>query len=255
MNNNCGIYMIKNLVNNKVYIGQSINIKKRFREHKYNLKNNIHANHHLQNAWNKYGGENFEFIVLEYCTENLINNKEEYYISVYKTIDSKYGYNKKEGGKNGRLSEETKNKMSISQMGKKHSEETKLIIKEKNLGKKYSEETKNKMSESKIGKHYHTEESKKSISEKNKNNNYNLGKKRDKTFSDKMRILNTGKKYSEETRRNLSLSHMKFDIETVHLIRKEINNGASIKDLVLKYHVCDETLRKIKKYIKPYNFN
>lgn len=63
---NCGIYVIKNNVNNKMYIGSSTNIKQRFTCHKSALRNNNHRNKHLQNAWNKYGEDNFEFIIIEY---------------------------------------------------------------------------------------------------------------------------------------------------------------------------------------------
>ena len=53
-----GIYCIRNKINNKYYIGQSIDIKNRWKEHKYNLRHNKHVNNKLQNAWNKYGEKN-----------------------------------------------------------------------------------------------------------------------------------------------------------------------------------------------------
>ena len=49
-----GIYKIENKVNGKVYIGQSVNIKKRWKQHKYELNSNNHVNKHLQASWNKY---------------------------------------------------------------------------------------------------------------------------------------------------------------------------------------------------------
>jgi group I intron endonuclease len=60
-----GIYGIKNIVNNKIYVGSALNIKKRWYEHKYKLKYNKHANKHLNDACNKYGINNFEFIIIE----------------------------------------------------------------------------------------------------------------------------------------------------------------------------------------------
>ncbi len=59
-----GIYLIKCKPNDKNYIGQSLNIKHRINEHKSNLRKNRHSNCHLQNAFNKYGEEQFEFKVL-----------------------------------------------------------------------------------------------------------------------------------------------------------------------------------------------
>ena len=60
-----GIYSIKNVKNNKVYIGSSNNIEKRIKDHFRNLKNNRHSNQYLQNAYNKYGNESFIFEILE----------------------------------------------------------------------------------------------------------------------------------------------------------------------------------------------
>lgn len=60
-----GIYKIKNLKNNKIYIGSSNNIEKRINEHFRNLKNNKHPNKHLQLSYNKYGKENFTYEILE----------------------------------------------------------------------------------------------------------------------------------------------------------------------------------------------
>ena len=62
-----GIYKIENLINHKVYIGQSIDIAGRWLEHQIDLKGNRHRSRHLQFAWNKYGPENFSFEVLEEC--------------------------------------------------------------------------------------------------------------------------------------------------------------------------------------------
>ena len=63
----CGIYIIKNMVNNKVYIGQSVNIDKRWYDHINALDNHSHYNYHLQAAWDKYGKDAFVFDVVELC--------------------------------------------------------------------------------------------------------------------------------------------------------------------------------------------
>jgi len=65
----CGVYMIKNLINDKIYIGSTcINFYSRIYNHILNLNKNIHGNIHLQRAWNKYGNNNFIFEILENCT-------------------------------------------------------------------------------------------------------------------------------------------------------------------------------------------
>lgn len=72
-----GIYYIKNNINNKCYIGSSVNIIKRLSHHKNRLNNNLHCNPHLQKSWNKYGKENFSFGIIEE-TNNLFELEEKY---------------------------------------------------------------------------------------------------------------------------------------------------------------------------------
>ena len=70
-----GVYKITNLVNGKVYIGSSVNIKSRKWKHFYSLSHNKHQNQHLQRAYNKYGKENFSFEILKHIDfiENYVN--------------------------------------------------------------------------------------------------------------------------------------------------------------------------------------
>jgi len=64
-----GIYQIKNLINNNFYVGSSCHIKRRWWTHVNKLNNNVHHCQHLQNAWNKYGKENFVFEILDEIDE------------------------------------------------------------------------------------------------------------------------------------------------------------------------------------------
>ena len=91
-----------------MYIGQSINIEKRWRGHKCELNHNRHRNGHLQNAWNKYGEENFMFSVLEECQRNELDEKEIYWIDRRKTTTDDCGYNMQYGGSSGLHTEEYK---------------------------------------------------------------------------------------------------------------------------------------------------
>lgn len=108
----CGIYCIKNKITNKVYIGQSKNIKSRWRKHKSELKNGTHDNDYLQMAWDKYGENNFIFRVLELCDENDLDEKECYYIKYYDATNKDYGYNLKDGGQHGKMTEYSRKKLS-----------------------------------------------------------------------------------------------------------------------------------------------
>ncbi|HEX5125660.1 MAG TPA: GIY-YIG nuclease family protein [Rhodocyclaceae bacterium] len=66
----CGIYAIRRIGTNDCSIGYSGNIPRRWGEHRRKLRRNKHSNPYLQNAWNKYGEDAFEFIVLEECSHN-----------------------------------------------------------------------------------------------------------------------------------------------------------------------------------------
>lgn len=89
------IYKITNLINNKVYIGQTIHsFIKRYTKHF-----NIH-NEHMIYSMIKYGKENFVVEILEKNkSEKELNELEVYYINKYQSNNPKYGYNKTSGGK------------------------------------------------------------------------------------------------------------------------------------------------------------
>ena len=113
------IYGIKNLVNNKIYIGKSTNIKIRNKAHETSFIRGQAVNIHLQRAINKYGIENFEFVILEeVCLEN-IDDKEKYWINCFKSYDEKFGYNKTMGGDGGKLTLEIKLKISKTSPNRK----------------------------------------------------------------------------------------------------------------------------------------
>lgn len=64
-----GVYLIRNTKNDHHYIGSTKNVQARLNTHKSNLRNNKHSNSYLQNAWNKYKEESFEFVIL-YLTDS-----------------------------------------------------------------------------------------------------------------------------------------------------------------------------------------
>lgn len=101
-----GVYIIKNTHNGKCYIGSSVNIKKRWSEHKWLLNKNSHHSPHLQNAWNFYGGESFIIEVLEECPVYDLLKREQHYID---SILPEYNVSKTAGNR----------------LGCKHSDETK----------------------------------------------------------------------------------------------------------------------------------
>lgn len=96
-----GIYRITNKANGKHYIGQSNNILRRFREHKTRalyLENNEY-NSSIHRAIRKYGKENFEYKIIEECSQSKLEDREVYWISYYNSYHE--GYNETKGGGSG----------------------------------------------------------------------------------------------------------------------------------------------------------
>lgn len=97
------IYSIKNLINNKIYIGMSVNVEERWSRHKTLFKKGggLEANKPLYLAFQKYGIENFAFDIIEKCSPEELSEKEKYYIKKYDCcILDGYdkGYNLTRGG-------------------------------------------------------------------------------------------------------------------------------------------------------------
>ena len=158
--NNYTIYMHKNKINGKIYIGQtSQEPKKRWD----NGRGYIDCSR-FYNAILKYGWNNFEHIILyQNLSQKQANILEEQLIKQYNTQNDKYGYNIKAGGNNKHHTEETKRKIgkanSKALKGNKWSQHqheimSKMFMGKGNpfYGKHHTEETKRKISESRKGK-------------------------------------------------------------------------------------------------------
>ena len=120
----CGIYCIRNTINQKVYIGKSVNIRQRIYNHigSLNSKNVKRENQHFINAWWKYGSDNFEYFILETLNknqeniENIIKIKELFWMDYYESFNRKKGYNlRRDSSTKMIVHDETKIKNSISQ--------------------------------------------------------------------------------------------------------------------------------------------
>lgn len=145
----CGIYRWVNQINGKSYVGSAVNLSKRLSEHFIGNKSNII----IQQAFDKYGLSNFSVEILEYCDQQILIEREQYYLDL---INKKYNLNPVAGSRLGaKHSEESRQKMSE----RLHSEETRKKISKAlsgykhpqyglrgenshNYGKTHSEETK-----------------------------------------------------------------------------------------------------------------
>ena len=247
-----GVYCIRNLVNNKRYIGSSKNIEKRWKSHKRRLNNKTHCNLYLQREWDKYGSENFEFAILEECSISSLYKLEDHYVKLMKSLNRKKGYNLvkvlEPPTRGTRLSEEHRKKLSEAHKGYKPTEEQRRKMSESNIGKhKVSEEHRRKLSEANKGKvvseetrrklsiantgHIKTEETRRKLREAR------IGKKASEETKKRMSEAQRGRKHSEETKikigkagkgRKLSKEHYEKLQEAAKLYRMGIQRKAII---------------------------
>jgi group I intron endonuclease len=270
-----GIYIIENTINNKKYVGSAKNIKKRWYQHKYTLNNNSHDNLYLQNAWNKYGENNFKFGVLEEVEPEKLIEKEQHYINLLNACNKIVGYNLAPTAGNTlgfKFSEESKLNMSVLKKNKpstrknyKHSDKTKEKIGNANkisqLGRTHSEKTIEKMKKphgamkettkkqisdwrkglipsKKTGK-FITNDIKNTLLTKeiNKNNKYRSNQK--SINNSKEKILNSNKSKNKGENNGMSITNK----NEVLAIRKDYACGLLISELMIKYN---------KKYIFIY---
>ena len=121
----CGIYLIRNLINGKVYIGKSNNIYRRIQAHLTSLRRKSlkHENEHLINAWHKYGENSFEYIIVEECKFDELKEKELFYIKKYNSLDRNKGYNFRLDSKSGMIPLESTRKKYSEALHKRFSKQ------------------------------------------------------------------------------------------------------------------------------------
>lgn len=210
-----GVYIIKNIVNNKVYIGSAIDVKERWRRHKKDLRKGKHHSNLLLRAWNKYGEQSFKFEILqEVLNPEHLLSYEQVYLDYYKSYENDRGYNicKTAGSQYGlRHTEETKRKISDAVSGdnnpfkgRKHKPETIEYLRKINTGKKVSEETKQKLRDKLSGENAPNYGKKFSEETKRKIGEASSKRRHTEETKNKMREKRKGRKHSQETRDKMS---------------------------------------------------
>lgn len=191
------VYKCTNIINNKIYIGCTTRtLSRRFNEHVKESENNNsrYRRRYFYNAIRKYGRENFKIELLEELSsfdEMLI--AEAKWITYYNSINGNVGYNSTTGGKQARMTDEVKKKISETMKvvkpfgGKKHSEENKRAARERRLGQKHPEEVKKKIGDAQKGERHWT-----------------YGIPRPESTREKIRKANSGKKASDDARAKMS---------------------------------------------------
>ena len=142
--NQSGIYAIINIETGKRYIGSAVNIKKRWHRHTSALNLRKHENKRLQNAWNKYGPESFQFTIIELCASANLLEREQIHINAKSDFNICMTAGNTLGVK---PSPEHRAKLVTSHKGNRPSAETRAKMSAAHKGNKYS-----------VGREYTTEE-------------------------------------------------------------------------------------------------
>ncbi len=214
-----GIYQIKNTINGRVYVGSTNNFKWREYSHNINLENKKHHSAKLQNAYNKYGKDSFQFSILEYVVNiGELLDREQYWIDELNAFSK--GYNMRpraESNCGHKPSAETRLKMSKARTGRIVSQEERQKKRDALKGRPLTMETRQKLSEAAKGRR-HTEESKRKMSEARKGRRASEESRQKMSEAQKGKIISVearqkmsaakkGKKLSAETRQRMSEAH------------------------------------------------
>lgn len=199
-----GVYKITCITNGKIYIGSSLDIKKRWSGHQYDLRKNKHPNPHLQGAWNKYGEASFIFEVVELVMPWSRIDREQYWLDKLKPYDRTIGFNigvKANSGTSGRkLSPEHIAKSAAAHRGRKQPREAVEKTAAKNRGRKHNPEFGTAISARMKGVAKTPEaRAKMSIAKK--------GKKLSPEHIEKIRLASTGRKHSQITKEKIGNAH------------------------------------------------
>jgi group I intron endonuclease len=127
-----GIYAIVNKQTGLVYIGQTINFRKRKIAHLYGLRNKKHRNKWLQEDYNQSGESGFLFLILEFCLSEALCDREQYYFDLFE-----YKYNVILFSDRSLFTKQHRENLSKSHIGNKHTEEAKLKIGAASKGNKF----------------------------------------------------------------------------------------------------------------------
>lgn len=251
------IYEIKNKINGKKYIGSTKDKEKRWQVHRNKLEKNKHYNSHLQNAWNKYGSNEFEFSVLEEVeNEDVLVDREQDYLDSQKP-EYNIALDAKAPTRGRKMSKERNKKISESlqgkQLSKQHREKLSEVHSGENnwqygipkeehpfYGRELTEEHKQKISESLKGKNspwYNknlSEEHKEKLSKAKSGENHPFyGKHRSEEVKQKIGDANRGENSGRAKLTEKKVKIIKYLLKGNSFIQKEIGKMFGVSDSII----------------------
>jgi len=215
------IYIIKNSINKRFYIGSAKNFQNRKLRHLISLKKNKHHSKKLQNFCNKYGVDKIWFEIIEYCTPETILQREQHWLDTLHAVKNGFNILSIAGSSLGfKHSEKTKRNASIARkgtiplamLGKKHTDKTKDLIRQKAKLRKQSPET----------------------------------------IANRV-AKNTGKKRSESAKKTTALKISKLTKDQVFEIRILLSQKVNQYIIAKQFGVCQRNISRIKQGIS-YNY-
>ena len=214
-----GIYIITNKINNKSYIGQSVDIEKRITVHfRTAFRENYPTyNYHIYQAIRKYGKENFEWRILETLKEidkKKLDQLEQYYINKYDTFH--HGYNMNEGGNTANQNIASGEKNGKAKLTEKDAVNIREAYNNHELKRDVYERYKDRISESGFHKIWNWENWKNIVPEYHTEENIYWHSHQGKGLSSEQASLNAGK----------------INKETVYLIRELYEDNVPIDEII-----------------------
>lgn len=239
-----GVYMIQSTVKpDRIYIGSSNNIRKRWNEHRYGLRANRNVSPKLQRHFNKYGESDLVFSVITACPPDQLAAQEQYFIDCYNPWFNIMPNARSAAGF--KLSEEAKRKIGEANSRRPISDETKEKMRVANTGRRVTEEARSKMSEARKGCTF-SDEHKRKISEALKG----------KAFSDEhranLREARRDRVITDETRRKMSEAK-RGKLNT--FFGRKHTEETKMKIAFAASHISDETRRKMSEAAKARKIN
>lgn len=255
MNAQSGIYLIRNIITGKVYVGSAVNINRRLKAHRWALERQRHCNIHLQRAWERSGEDLFVFEVFLTCKAEELIFYEQSIIDAFIDFCGRknvYNISPTAGSTLGRMhSEATKMRIGLTSKGrwsgKYHTDETKEKMSKALKGRVITEEHKRRISEARMGIKLppFTEEHKRKIGIAS------TGRKKSPEEIEKLRIASTGKVISVVTRLKISKA-----LQGRVSNRKGVRLSKELKARMSKSHIglksSEETRKKISNARKLY---